>query len=55
MKNNLLLDKILEETAILQLPRYYVKVSRGNYEYFTRYSIAKQFAEIIGSEVKPFD
>ncbi len=49
------LDRILERQAADQLVRYYVPVEAGHNEYFTRLSLASDFADLIGSTVKPLD
>jgi len=48
-------DRILELQAADQLLRYYVPVSPGENEYFTRHSLATDFANLINSTVKPLE
>lgn len=48
-------DKMLCLCAQAQLQKYYVPVSKGHNEYFTREDLAHDFAQLIGSTVKPLD
>ena len=48
-------DRILEKQNRRQLMRFYVPVVKGENAYFTKYSLAAEFARIIGSKVKSLD
>jgi hypothetical protein len=48
-------DRILELQQSRMLARYYVPIARGLNEYFTRFSLAKEFARVAGSTVKTLD
>ncbi len=48
-------DKILQKQVRRDFNRFYVPVSAGHFEYFTRYSRAREFAKLIGAQVKPLE
>ena len=49
------IDRILERQNANSLMNFYVPVFKGINAYFTRRYLAKEFAGVIGSEVKSLD